>query len=40
MQTLEKDNVLFLKGIPHRKHERMLSPRVDGFVEQTKSTHS
>jgi len=30
-----------LKGIIHKKHERMLFPNVDGFVDQTnwKSTH-
>jgi len=40
MQTIEKDVVLFLKGIIPRKHGRMPFPRIDGFVDQTKSTHS
>jgi len=39
MQTIEKEDILFLKGIIRRRHERMLSPRVDSFVDQTKSTH-
>jgi len=28
MQSIEKDNVLFLKGIIRRKHERMLCPEL------------
>ena len=36
MQTIRKDDVLFLKGIIHRKHGRMPFPRVDGFVDQNK----
>jgi len=39
MQTIEKDDVLILKGMIRRRHERMLSPRVNSFVDQTKSTH-
>ena len=35
MQTIEESNVLFLKSIIHRKHDCMLFPRVDGFVDQT-----
>jgi len=38
MKTIEKDDVLILKGTIRRKHKRMLFPNVDCFVDETKST--